>query len=149
HRGAGAPPRRGALALNAPRRRGGMDGKGAAAGRALRDRLGQRGSLMQESTGLGGTAGLPADAAQRARLMQAGQMLAGVVHEINNPLAVILGYAQLLHDRSTNEQDRQDLRTILDEARRAATLVDDMLGFTRRSTDAFETADLQRVVTSA
>lgn len=104
---------------------------------------------MQESTGVGGTAGMPADAAHRARLIQAGQMLAGVVHEINNPLAVILGYAQLLHDRAGSEDDRHDLQTILDEARRAATLVEDMLSFTRRSTDAVEYADLQRVVQAA
>jgi signal transduction histidine kinase len=81
--------------------------------------------------------------------MQAGQMLAGVVHEINNPLAVILGYAQLLRDRASNEEDRRDLQTILDEAQRAATLIDDMLGFTRRSTEASPTADLQRVVQAA
>jgi signal transduction histidine kinase len=81
--------------------------------------------------------------------MQAGQMLAGVVHEINNPLAVILGYGQLLLERASNEEDRRDLQTILDEARRAATLVEDMLGFTRRSTEAAPTADLQRVVQSA
>lgn len=106
---------------------------------------------MQESPGAGvrGAAGLPADAAHRARLQQAGQMLAGVVHEINNPLAVIQGYAQLLHDRAASDADRHDLQCILDETRRLATLVDDMLSFTRRGTDAVEIVDLQRVVQSA
>jgi two-component system NtrC family sensor kinase len=103
---------------------------------------------MHEGTSVGGTTGLSADAAHRLRLMQAGQMLAGLVHEINNPLAVILGYAQLLHDRAACEDDRRDLRIVLDEARRAASLVDDMLGFTRRATDV-ECADLQRVVQAA
>jgi signal transduction histidine kinase len=105
---------------------------------------------MQESSGSGVSgAGLDAEAAHRARLVQAGQMLAGVVHEINNPLAVIQGYAQLLHDRTSSEDDRRDLECILDEARRLATLVDDMLSFTRRGSDAVENVDLQRVVQSA
>jgi signal transduction histidine kinase len=103
---------------------------------------------MHESSGAG-VQGFDAEAAHRARLMQAGRMLAGVVHEINNPLAVIQGYAQLLHDRLTCEDDRRDLQCILDEARRLATLVDDMLSFTRRGADVVETVEVQRVVQSS
>jgi len=93
--------------------------------------------------------GLDPGEAHRLRLMQAGQMLAGVVHEINNPLAVILGYSQLLLDRSRDEVDRRDLQCILDETRRLATLVEDMLAYTRRGTDQVETVDLGRVVSAA
>ncbi|MHC4845379.1 MAG: sensor histidine kinase [Planctomycetota bacterium] len=93
--------------------------------------------------------GIDPETAHRARLMQAGQMLAGVVHEINNPLAVIQGYAQLLHDRLADEEDRRDLACILDEARRLGTLVEDMLSFTRRGTDTIEVVDLNHVVGSA
>jgi two-component system C4-dicarboxylate transport sensor histidine kinase DctB len=89
------------------------------------------------------------EVAHRARLMQAGQMLAGVVHEINNPLAVIQGYAQLLQDRAARDEDRHDLQAILDETRRLASLVDDMLSFTRRGPEAVETVDVQRVVQAA
>jgi C4-dicarboxylate-specific signal transduction histidine kinase len=89
------------------------------------------------------------EAAHRARLIQAGQMLAGVVHEINNPLAVIQGYAQLLQDRATRDEDRHDLQAILDETRRLAALVDDMLSFTRRGPDTVETVEMQRVVQTA
>jgi|GEM_PF-6437035 len=105
---------------------------------------------MQESSGAGvHGASFDAEAAHRARLVQAGRMLAGVVHEINNPLAVIQGYAQLLHDRVTSADDRRDLQCILDESRRLATLVDDMLSFTRRGADVVENVDLQRVVQSS
>jgi len=76
------------------------------------------------------------EAAHRARLIQAGQMLAGVVHEINNPLAVIQGYAQLLQDRATRDEDRHDLQAILDETRRLAALVDDMLSYFDRASMA-------------
>ena len=105
---------------------------------------------MPETTGAGKRGSdLEGEVAHRARLMQAGQMLAGVVHEINNPLAVIQGYAQLLQDRAARDEDRHDLQAILDETRRLASLVDDMLSFTRRGPEAVETVDVQRVVQAA
>jgi len=105
---------------------------------------------MQETSGAGRRdRDRELEAAHRARLMQAGQMLAGVVHEINNPLAVIQGYAQLLQDRATNDEDRHDLQAILDEVRRLGALVEDMLSFTRRGPDTVETVDLQKVVQSS
>jgi signal transduction histidine kinase len=88
------------------------------------------------------------EGAHRARLMQAGQLLAEVVHEINNPLAVIQGYAQLLLERATDPEDRRDLACMLEEARRLGALVDDMLAFARRGGAACETVDLRRIVTS-
>jgi len=87
--------------------------------------------------------------AHRARLMQAGQMLAGIVHEINNPLAVIQGYAQLMHERCEDDDDRRDLERILNESRRLGRLVEDMLAFTRRGSDGIETLDLCDVVHAA
>jgi signal transduction histidine kinase len=80
--------------------------------------------------------------------MQAGQLLAEVVHEINNPLAVIQGYTQLLLERARDPEDRRDLACVLDEARRLGTLVEDMLSFARRGGPELETVDLRRVVSS-
>lgn len=88
------------------------------------------------------------DRAHRARLMQAGQLLAEVVHEINNPLAVIQGYTQLLLERARDPEDRRDLACVLDEARRLGALVEDMLSFARRGGPEVETVDLRRVVSS-
>jgi len=86
--------------------------------------------------------------AHRARLEQAGRLLAEVVHEINNPLAVIQGYTQLLLERARDPEDRRDLACVLDEARRLGTLVEDMLSFARRGGPEIETVDLRRVVSS-
>jgi two-component system NtrC family sensor kinase len=85
-------------------------------------------------------------AAHADRLAQAGRLLTGVVHEIKNPLAVIQGYAQLLHDKCQDAADRADLQSIIDETRRVGALVDDMLAFTRRASDRAEDVDLGRVV---
>jgi len=109
--------------------------------------------MTDESVGIGesrptgrGAVRIDVAAAHRARLMQAGQMLAGVVHEINNPLAVIHGYAQLLLERARNDEDRHDLNALLGETQRLTLLIEDMLSFTRRGTDAVEVVDLGRVV---
>lgn len=87
--------------------------------------------------------------AHEARLLQAGSLLGGIVHEIKNPLAVIQGYAQLLRERVRDDDDREDLERLLEEARRLGALVEDMLGFVRRGPDGAETVDLNRVVESA
>jgi len=107
---------------------------------------------MQEATpGLDPSASvvsLEDERAHRARLEQAGRLLAEVVHEINNPLAVIQGYTQLLLERARDPEDRRDLACVLDEARRLGTLVEDMLSFARRGGPEVETVDLRRVVSS-
>lgn len=86
--------------------------------------------------------------AHQARLLQVGQMLAGIVHEIKNPLAVIQGYAQLLHDRD-EPGSREELSAILQETQRLAALVEDMLAFVRRGGDALGRVDLSRAVAAA
>lgn len=111
------------------------------------------GGLVPDEERRGDAEGAPspteAERAHRLRLEQAGQMLAGVVHEINNPLAVIHGYAQLLLEQATDEQQREDLGAILRETRRLSTLVDDMLSFTRRGTGEVESIDVGRTISAA
>ncbi len=90
------------------------------------------------------------EAAHEARLLQAGRMLAGIVHEIRNPLAVIQGYAQLLQEKAPDPEDAEDLRRILAETRRLGSLVDDMLSFVRRDGARQQASvDLARVVQAA
>jgi two-component system NtrC family sensor kinase len=87
--------------------------------------------------------------AHQARLAWAGRMLAGVAHEISNPLTVIQGFAHVLYARAGAEDDRRDLLCILDETRRLGALVEDMLCFTRRGREDVELVDLARVVRAA
>jgi CheY-like chemotaxis protein len=60
------------------------------------------------------------------RLASLGTTLAGAAHELNNPLAAIIGFAQLLRSRPLAAEDLAAVNTILREAERTARIVRDL-----------------------
>jgi two-component system cell cycle sensor histidine kinase/response regulator CckA len=66
------------------------------------------------------------------RMASLGHTLAGVAHELNNPLAAISGFAQILLKTQLPKEDRSAIETIHREAKRAAKIVKDLLTFARR-----------------
>ena len=66
------------------------------------------------------------------RMACLGATLAGVAHELNNPLAAILGFAQLLLKKEIDEESRLALETIDHEAARAGRIVRDLLTLARK-----------------
>ena len=69
---------------------------------------------------------------QAEKLAAMGQMLAGVAHELNNPLTAILGVTELLGERSGFEPDtKRQLDLTHRQARRAARIVQNLLEFSR------------------
>jgi PAS domain S-box-containing protein len=69
---------------------------------------------------------------QAEKLAAMGQMLAGVAHELNNPLTAILGVTELLRERSgTDETMQRQLELTHRQARRAARIVQNLLEFSR------------------
>jgi len=71
---------------------------------------------------------------QSERLAAMGQMIAGVAHELNNPLTAILGVTELLRDQSSDENATRQLDLAHRQARRAAHIVQSLLVFSRPST---------------
>ena len=72
--------------------------------------------------------------AQADKLASIGQLSAGIAHEINNPLGVILGYTQLLLRNEKTETDRyNDLKTIEKHVKNCKSIVEDLLNFARSS----------------
>ena len=66
------------------------------------------------------------------RLASLGTTLAGVAHELNNPLAAVMGFAQLLLKRDLPDEDKNALETISHEAERSAKIVKDLLSLARQ-----------------
>lgn len=76
------------------------------------------------------------------RLATVGQMAGEVAHELNTPLSNILVYAQMAQSRSADAALRQDLETIVGQARRAGHIVRDMLNAARAPGPVSQELDL-------
>src|SRR3954470_11565597 len=77
---------------------------------------------------------------QSEKLAALGQLVSGVAHELNNPLAAILHFAEELLDEERTAGDLEALTVIRDQARRSRAIVRDLLSFVR-----FRDASRERV----
>ncbi|MGD0650245.1 MAG: ATP-binding protein [Verrucomicrobiia bacterium] len=83
------------------------------------------------------------------KLSALGQLIAGVAHELNNPLAVVMGYSQIMAGRDTLDKKTQgNLQRILYESDRASKIVRDLLAFARPSDPQKTVVSVNRLVTS-
>jgi PAS domain S-box-containing protein len=76
---------------------------------------------------------LQAKLAHSERMATIGRLVSGVAHEVNNPLAAILGFTDLLLENpAIPDNAREDLQIILHEAQRTKDIVQDLLSFARQ-----------------
>jgi signal transduction histidine kinase len=93
---------------------------------------------------------LQAQMVQTEKLVSLGQLAAGAAHEINNPLAAILGFSDLLaDDTALPEKARATAAKIRDQARRTKTLVANLLSFARQVPPERTLLDINTVVANA
>lgn len=80
------------------------------------------------------------------KLAAIGQLVAGVAHELNNPLASIVGYSELLTDEVPSGPPRQKLDKMIREAQRMRRIIENLLRFARQNNLEKKSANLHALL---
>lgn len=77
------------------------------------------------------------------------EMAAGVAHELNNPLSIISGRAQLLAETETEQNKKRTLEQIQENTRKASAVIEDLMSFAEPSPPKPTQTDVRRMLDEA
>ena len=113
----------------------------------MRDEQGNINSIVVVMTDVTDAAVLQAKLMHTEKMAAVGQLVSGVAHEVNNPLAAILGFTDLLLENPEVPHPAKDeLRVILQEAQRTKVIIQSLLSFARQKPEQRETLQINSVL---
>jgi len=113
----------------------------------MRDEQGNINSIVVVMTDVTDAAVLQAKLMHTEKMAAVGQLVSGVAHEVNNPLAAILGFTDLLLENAeVPESAKDELRVILQEAQRTKVIIQSLLSFARQKPEQREALQINAVL---
>jgi PAS domain S-box-containing protein len=87
-----------------------------------------------------------AEAIRVSQLVAIGELASGVAHEINNPINTIINYAQIILDDPQDLNAADSLQNIINESKRIAGIVSNLLDFARCREEVLALADMRTII---